>query len=207
VKRLVNKICRCERTAAAYRTMLYPNDYSEASALEWVLGLHQGHGAPDRVKPGFKPVRLNPYRMGPHTRVRIKAQVDRMLKLEVKKPSQSEGASPVVLIPKPDGSPRVCIDYRQLHERTVRDSYPLPRMDDCLDFLGDAQIFSTLDCNARYWQIPVAAEDKPKTAFNCHCGKLQCTRLLFGLCNAPATFQRAIHTILSGVNGRMCSSS
>jgi len=151
------------------------------------------------LKPGSKPVRLNPYRMSPRTRELIKAQVDRMLKLEVIEPSQSEWTSPLVLIPKPDGSPRFCIDYRQLNERTVRDSYPLPRMDDCLDSLGDAQFFSTLVCNAGYWQIPLAEEDMPKTAFTCHCGTYQCTRLPFGLCNAPATFQRAIDVILSGV--------
>jgi len=72
-------------------------------------------------------------------------------------------------------------------------------MDDCLDSLGDAQFFSTLDCNAGYWQIPLAEEDKPKTAFTCHCGTFQCTRLPFGLCNAPATFHRAIDMLLSGV--------
>jgi len=151
------------------------------------------------LKPGSKPVRLNPFRTGPRTRELIKAQVDRMLELEVMEPSQSEWASPVVLIPKRDESPRFCIDYRQLNERTVRDSYPLPRMDDCLDVSGDAQFFSTLDCNAGYWQIPLAEKDKPKMAFTCHCGTYQCTRIPFGLCNAPATSQRAIDMILSGV--------
>jgi len=151
------------------------------------------------LKPGSKPVGLNPYRMGPQTRELIQAQVDRMLKLEVIEPSQSEWASPVVLIPKPDGSPRFCIDCRQLNERTVRDSYPLPRMDDCLDSLGDAQFFSTFDCNAGYWKIPIAEEGNTKTAFTFHCGTYQCTRLPFGLCNAPATAQRAIDMILSGV--------
>ena len=74
-------------------------------------------------------------------------------------PSTSKWASPVVLVPKPDGSNRFCIDYLQLNDRTVRDTYPLPRMDDCLDSLGEAKFFSTLDCNAGYWQIPVAEED------------------------------------------------
>jgi len=151
------------------------------------------------LKPGSKPVRLNPYRMGPRTREIINAQVDRMLKLEVIEPSQSEWARPVVLIPKPDGSPRFCIDYRQLNERTVRDSYPLPRMDECLASLGNSHFFYTMDCNAGYWQVPIAEEDKPKTAFTCHCGTCQCTRPPFGLCNAPALFQQAIDMILSGV--------
>ena len=151
------------------------------------------------LRPGFKPVRLNPDRMGPRTRQLIEAQVGRMLKLEIIEPSQSEWASPVVLNPNPEGSPRFCIDYRQLNERTVRDSYPLPRMDDFLDSLGDTQFFSTLDYNARYRKIPIAEEDKPKTAFTCHCGTYQSTRLPFGLSNAPATVQRAIDMILSGV--------
>ena len=122
-----------------------------------------------------------------------------MLKLKVIEPSHIEWASPVFLVPKPDGSPRFVIDYRQLNERTLRDLYPLPRMDDCLKSLGDAQLVSTLDCNAGYWKIPIAEEDKPKKAFTCHCGTYHCTRLPFGLCNAPATFQRAIDMILSGV--------
>jgi len=151
------------------------------------------------LKPGSKPVRLNPYQMGPRTRELIKAQVDRIPKLEVIEPRQSEWDSPGVLISKPDGSPRFFIDYRQLNERRVRDSYPLPRMDDCLDSSGDAHFFSTLDCNAGYLQMPLAEQDKTKTAFTCHCGTYQCTRLPFRLCNAPATFQRAIDMILSGV--------
>jgi len=106
------------------------------------------------LKPGSKPVRINPYRMGPQTRELIKSQVDRVLMLEDIEPSQSEWASPVVLIAKTDGSHRFCIDYRQLNERTVRDSYPLPRMDNCLESLGDSQFFSTLDCNAGYCKIP-----------------------------------------------------
>ena len=69
-------------------------------------------------------------------------------------------------------------------------------MDDCLDPLEDAQFLSTLDCSAGYWQIPIAEKDKHKTAFTCHCGTCQCTRLPFGLCNAPANPQRAIDMIL-----------
>ena len=151
------------------------------------------------LKPGAKPVRLNPYRMGQASRELTREQVQRMRDMGVIEPSSSEWASPIVLVPKPDGTVRFCIDYRRLNERTVKDSYPLPRMDDCLDSLGEAQFFSTLDCNAGYWQIPISKEDRHLTTFTCHCGLYQCTRLPFGLCNAPATFQRAIDMILAGV--------
>jgi hypothetical protein len=88
-----------------------------------------------------------------------------MLKAEVTEPANSEWASPIVLVAKPDGSTRFCVDHRKLNAITVRDSYPLPRMDECIDSLGDAKIFSTLDCNSGYWQIPVRPEDREKTTF------------------------------------------
>jgi len=94
--------------------------------------------------------------------------------------SPVEWASPAVMVPKPDGSVRFCIDYRKLNLMTVKDAYPIPRMDECIDSLGDARVFSTLDCNAGYWQIPVAEEDKHLTAFKYHSGAWQCVRLPFG---------------------------
>ena len=133
-----------------------------------------------------------------------KAEVERMRSMEVIEPSSGECASPVVMVPKPDGSVRFCIDYRKLNLMTVRDAYPIPRMDECIDSLGDAKVFSTLDCNASYWKIPVAEEDKHLTAFTCHTGAWQCVRLPFGLCNAPATFQRAMDMILAGVKWKTC---
>jgi len=108
------------------------------------------------------------------------------------------------MVPKPDGSVRFCIDYRKLNVMTVKDAYPIPRMDECIDYLGNARLFSTLDCNAGYWQIPVAEEDKRLTAFTCHSGAWQCVRLPFGLCNAPATFRRAMDMILAGVKWQIC---
>jgi len=82
--------------------------------------------------------------------------------------------------------------------------YPLPRMDDCIGFLGDAKMFSTLDCNLRYWQIPVADEDRDKTTFVFHEGAYRYIRLLFGLSNAPATLQRAIDMILGELKWKNC---
>jgi hypothetical protein len=93
-----------------------------------------------------------------------------MSQLDVIEPSSSEWAAPIVLIPKYDGTLRFCIDFRKLNELTVRDSYPLPRMSDCLDSLGDAKIFSTLDANSGYWHLEMAEADREKTTFTSHRG-------------------------------------
>ena len=107
-------------------------------------------------------------------------------------------------MPKRDGSVRCCIDDRKLNLKTAKDTYPIPRMYECIDSRGDARIFSTLDCNAGYWQIPVAEEDRHHTAFTCHSGAWKFVRLPFGLCNAPSTFQRAMNMILAGVKWQIC---
>jgi len=127
-----------------------------------------------------------------------------MRSMGVIEPSTGEWASPVVTVPKPDGSVHFCIEYRKLNLMTVKDAYPIPRMDECIDSLGDARVFSTLDCNAGYWQIPVAEEDNHLTVFTRHSGAWQCVRLPFGLWNARATFQRAMDMILAGVKWQIC---
>ncbi len=116
----------------------------------------------------------------------------------------SEWASPVVLVPKTDSTPRFCVDYRKLNAKNIRDSYPIPRMDDCIDSLGGAKVFSTLDCNSGYWQIPIAEKDRDKTAFVPHMGSNRFMRMPFGLTHAPATFQRALDILLSGVKWQFC---
>ena len=149
--------------------------------------------------PDSKPVHQPPYRAGPLQREMEKKEIDSMLAKGVIEPATTDWASPIVFVPKPDGSLRFCVDYRRLNALTIRDSYPIPRMDECIDSLGEAVIFSTLDCNSGYWQIPVAQEDKDKTAFISHYGLYRWLRMPFGLKNAPGTFQRAADIILASV--------
>ena len=156
------------------------------------------------LKPGARPIYQKPRRTGLSARKFVGEEVDRMLKAKVIEPAQCEWASPLVLAPKSDGSFRFCVDYRKLNEVTIKDTYPLPRMDDCIDSLGEATVFSSLDANWGYWQIAVADEDKDKTAFTSHVGTYRFLRMPFGLTNAPATFQRTLDILLSKYNWRTC---
>ena len=103
------------------------------------------------------------------------------------------------MVPKKDNTLRFCVDYRKLNKVTQGDSYPLPRMDECIDSLGDATIFTTLDCSSGYWQVEIDERDRDKTTFTSHGGLYRFVRMPFGLKNAPETFQRAVDIILSRV--------
>jgi len=182
------------------------DDLLEGYKALWAGQLGKVDVTPHQIEetPGARPRRAQPYRASHTSREVIAKEGQRQRELEVIEPSSAEWAFPSVLVPKPDGTMWFCVDYRQLNEVTVRDVYPLPRMDDCIDFLGDAKVFSTLDCNSGYWQIPVADEDREKTTFACHEGAYRYIRLRFGLSNSPATFQRAIDMILAGLKWKSC---
>lgn len=112
-----------------------------------------------------------------------------MLDADVTRPSKSPYSSNVVLVRKKDDSLRMCIDFRKLNAKTIRDAYYLPRTEDTIDRLIGARYFSKLDMRSGYWQVEVKGEDKPKTAFTLNGeGCFECNRMVFGLTNAPATF-------------------
>ena len=99
---------------------------------------------------------------------------------------------------------RFCIDFRRLNAVKIPDTYPLPRMDDCIDSLSHTRVFSMLDALWGYWQITIAKKECGKTTFKSLVGTYRYTRMPFGLRNAPSTFQRALDVILSGVRWKIC---
>ena len=109
-------------------------------------------------------------------------------------PSDSPWSAPVVLVTKKDGGTRFCVDYRRLNNATVKDASPLTRIDDTLDMLAGKQWFSTLDLASGYWQVSLSQEARIKTAFATHFKVMP-----FGLCNAPATFERLMDRVLHGL--------
>jgi Reverse transcriptase (RNA-dependent DNA polymerase) len=149
----------------------------------WDVRLGQVHSTAQRIQltPGSKPTYSQLYRAGVKAMEAESAEIQRMLKAGVIEPATSEWANPVVLLPKPDGSMRFCIDYRMINAVTVHDYYPLPRIEECFDYLGNASVFSTLDCKSGYWQIPVDPLDKEKTSFTSHEGLYWFRRIPFGL--------------------------
>ena len=142
-----------------------------------------------------KPIRQRAYRTSPKEKEIIKTEVDKMLERGIIRRSNSPWASPVVLIKKKNGEIRFCIDYRRLNSITRKDSHPLPRIDDLLETFEGSQWFTTLDLASGYWQIQMEEKDKEKTAFITHEGLYEFNVMPFGLCNAPATFQRLMHMV------------
>ena len=156
------------------------------------------------LNAGARPVRFAPRRAGHTAREAETAEVKRQLEADVIEPTSSEWGFPVVLVPKKDGTLRFCVDYRLLNVVTKKDSYPLPRIDECIDSLSEATMLSTLDYNVGYLQVPIAPEVREQTAFVCHEGAYHYKRMPFGLTNAAAKFQLALAIILFGVKWQSC---
>lgn len=130
----------------------------------------------------------------------IEAEIEKNLRLNIIRESHSPWCSRIVMVTKSDGSWRMCIDYRALNAVTIKDSYVSPRIDEIYDALTDAGIFSVLDATSGYYQIAMEEKDKEKTAFSFKGRLYEFNRMPFGLCNAPATFQRTMDEIFSKEN-------
>ena len=145
-----------------------------------------------------EPIYSKPYSLPHAMQKEVEKELDNMLKLSVIEPSTSAYASPIVIVRKPDGSNRVCVDFRKLNKVTVFDPEPMPQPEQIFAKLEKDQYFSTFDVTKGYWQIPVNEEDKAFTAFVTHKGLHQFKVMPFGLVNAPATFNRAMRKLLYG---------
>ncbi|GFV13512.1 hypothetical protein TNCV_2288551 [Trichonephila clavipes] len=150
------------------------------------------------------PINQRAYRVSPTERRIIHEEVQKMLDEGIVQPSESPWSSPIVLVRKKDGSWRFCVDYRKLNSVTKKDVYPLPRIDDTLDCLKSAMFFSSMDLRFGYWQIEIDEADREKTAFFTPEGLYEFKVMPFGLCNAPATFERMMDNLLRHFKWTMC---
>jgi len=150
--------------------------------------------------PGTKPVSMTPYRMSTSELAELKKQLEDFLEKKFVRPSVSPWGAPVLLVRKKDNSMRLCINYRQLNKVTIKNRYPLPRIDDLMDQLVGAHVFSKIDLRSGYHQIKVKDEDMQKTAFRTRYGHYEYTVMPFGVTNAPGVFMeymnRIFHTYL-----------
>ena len=158
----------------------------------------------EMITKDVRPVRCGPRRLAPAGLRKEQDCVQDMLTGGQIEPSDSPWASPVVLVTKKDGLMCFCVDYRWLYSLTVKDAYPLPRIDDSLRLLGNQQWFSTMDLVSRYWQVAMSPEAKRKAAFVTNEGLFQFRVMPFGLCNAPATFERLMDRVLCGMHWSRC---
>ena len=145
--------------------------------------------------PGAGPVSIAPYRMAPAELVELKKQIEELLEKQFIRPSASPWGAPVLLVKKKDGGSRLCVDYRQLNKLTIKNKYPLPRIDDLMDQLHGASVFSKIDLRSGYHQILVKAEDVQKTAFRSRYGHYEYVVMPFGVTNAPALFMDYMNRI------------
>nr|AAX95912.1 retrotransposon protein, putative, Ty3-gypsy sub-class [Oryza sativa Japonica Group]ABA92473.1 retrotransposon protein, putative, Ty3-gypsy subclass [Oryza sativa Japonica Group] len=145
--------------------------------------------------PGTTPIHKRPYRMAANELADVKRQVDDLLQKGYIRPSSSPWGAPVIFVEKKDHTQRMCVDYRALNDVTIKNKYPLPRIDDLFDQLKGATVFSKIDLRSGYHQLRIKEEDIPKTAFTTRYGLFECTVMSFGLTNAPAFFMNLMNKV------------
>ena len=147
------------------------------------------------------PIKQHPYRMSPVKKECLKEEIQYLLENDFIEPSNSEWSSPCILVPKPDGTYRLCTDYRKVNGVTKTDSFPIPRIDDCIDKIGKAKYVTKFDLLKGFWQIPLTDNAKEASAFVTPDGLFRYKVMPFGMKNSPATFQRLINSLIAGMDG------
>src|SRR4051812_38317216 len=147
------------------------------------------------LMPGTAPISGRPYKMAPRELAELKIQLETLLAKGFIRPRSSPWGCPVLFVMKKDGTERMCVDYRPLNLVTIKNKYPLPRINDLYDQLAGSSVFSKMDLRLGYHQIKIRNEDIPKTAFTTRYGLYEYIVMSFGLTNAPATFSRLMNSI------------
>ena len=156
------------------------------------------------LEPGTKPRRGKVRRTSLQEDKLVKDHINKMYQHDVIRPSNSSWASPILLVQKKNGKTRFCVDYCKLNEVSIKDAYPLPRMDDIFSVLGKASYYTMIDLTDAFWLIRVREEDIPKTVFITKYGLWEFISMPFGLTNAPATQQHFIEAVLQGLLWECC---
>ena len=147
------------------------------------------------------PIKQRPYRVSPQRAEIIRKEIDYMLQHDLIEPCQAEWSSPVHLVEKPGGSPRFCIDFRQVNAKTKCDTFPLPRIDQCIDQVGSAKLITKLDLLKGFWQVPLSERAREISCFVTLGQTYRCKVMPFGMKNSSATFQRLMNTITADLEG------
>ena len=147
------------------------------------------------------PIKQHPYRVSPMKKELLDKEVQYMLENDIIEESQSNWSSPCILVPKHDGGFRFCTDFRKVNDKTKSDSFPIPRIADCIDQIGNAKFVSTFDMLKGYWQVPLTQRAREISAFVTPSGLYQYKVMPFGMKNAPATFQRMVNKLVRNIDG------
>ena len=150
------------------------------------------------------PVKQPAYKSNLKQKRIIETELNQLVKHGIVEASSSPWSSPVVLIKKKDNTLRFCIDFRKINKITKKDAYPLPRIDEIIESIGNSRYFSTIDLASGYWQVPIDPRHKAKTAFSTHKGLYEFNVMPFGLTNGPATFQRLMDRVLNRLTWHQC---